>query len=64
MSAEEYAVGQVGAAAVSCPVDDVVGFAPGWGPVTARKQTSTVAGGQSNALLFRVKPLFPPDVER
>ena len=33
VSAEEDAVGEVGAAFVSGPVGDVVAFAPGWGSI-------------------------------
>jgi hypothetical protein len=48
-SAQQGEVGQVGRAAVE-PVLQVVGFAPGQGPVTGREPTAAVADGQGGAL--------------
>src|SRR5829696_7174975 len=44
-SADQGQVGQVGGAAVQ-PVPDMVGFAPGQRPMTAREDAAAVADGQ------------------
>jgi hypothetical protein len=53
----------VGAACVSCPVLDVVGFAPGGWAVAAGPAASAVAFGEGGALTVGEEALFASDVE-
>jgi len=62
MSAEQDAVGQVGATAPT-PGHDVMRLAPGWRAITAGEQASAVARSQADALTRREQPLVATDVD-
>ena len=62
--AEQDSVGHVGAATVSGPVVDVVGFAPGWWSFAAGPTASTVAFGKGRALAGCEESLLATHVER
>ena len=61
--AEEQSVGDVGAAVVSGPVLDVVGFAPGGWSVASGPEAAAVAFGEGGALAWGEESVFAPDVE-
>jgi hypothetical protein len=60
--AQQGEVGEVGGAAVD-PVAQVVGVAPGQGPVTVGEDTAAVADGQGVALGGVDDPGRPPHIE-
>ena len=60
-SAHQGQVGQVGGAAMQ-PVAQMVGLAPGRGPVAAGHRTTTVADHQGGALGGRDDPAGPADL--
>src|SRR5487761_2059679 len=62
--AQENSVGDVGAAAVSGPVLDVVGFAPGGWTFAAGPAASAIALGECDALAGGEEALLATDVER
>jgi hypothetical protein len=64
VSAQENAVGDVGAALISLPVFDVVGFAPGGRSFAAGPPASAIAGRESHALRPAEEPAFAPKIER
>ena len=64
MSAEQYFVVDVCAAAVSRPVVGVVGLGPGWRSVTSREHASAIANRESLPLLTRAQLTFAAHVER
>lgn len=63
VSAEEDSVVDVGAAVISFPVLDVVGFGPGGWAVASGSHASAVSGGQCDALTVGEESLFAPDVD-
>lgn len=63
-AAQQYAVGNVGAAVVFVPGDGVVGFAGPGGALAFGPEASTVARPENAALLEGEESLFPAEVER
>ena len=63
VAAEQDAVGQVGVAAVSFPVHDVVGFGPGRWPVAAGGGASAPEDGEGFFLFAGEETLFAPEVD-
>ena len=63
VSTQKHAFSQIGSSAVAVPFVDVVGFAPGGGPVAIGPQASAVAGGQSDPLPAGEESLFAADVD-
>jgi hypothetical protein len=64
VSAEENSVGNVGAAAVSCPKLDVMGFRPGRRPLATGPTASAVSRCKCDALGAGVETLFASAVQR
>ena len=62
-SAEQGQVGEVGGAAVQ-PVPEMVGFAPGRGPVAAGDRTAAVADDQGSPLGSGDDAAGPADLQR
>ena len=60
-SAQQGQIGQVGGAAME-PVAQVVGVAPGQGPLAVGEDTAAVADGQGGALGGVDDPGGPPDL--
>lgn len=61
-SAEQHAVGEVGAAA-GCPRTHVLGFGPAGGSIAAGEDAAAVAVRQCHALPGGEESLLSPDVE-